>query len=265
MLRRIVPAVMLVCAVICSQLYMMAKTTLPIAAWVLLPAVITACGLFMFIIGLPLWLRMVPMNTLYGVRLTSTMVADEHWYDANAFAGRKITEWSLSVLTAGMTGFYQLPRHQDDYPWAALALVLTAVAAILVSVWSWLRHHPVTGPATKPSRLTKACGQFFTAIVVAFFIKGFILDTYRMAGRSEPGVTEGSHWIAGKLDTGFAPGELVAYVHESGYHYVARVVKREPDGLMLKRGGSPDNFFVKWDRVIGKMLFSHFTPDTPKP
>ena len=41
---------------------------------------------------------------------------------------------------------------------------------------------------------------------------------------------------------------------------------RERDGLILKRGGSPDSFFVKWDKVIGKMLFSHFTPDAfPKP
>jgi hypothetical protein len=40
-------------------------------------------------------------------------------------------------------------------------------------------------------------------------------------------------------------------------------VEREPKGLRLKRGGSPDEFFVPWDKIVGKMLFSHFSPDAP--
>ena len=260
-----VPAMVVIGVVWAGLMRVLLDVVGPSTPWVIVPSGVTVIGLLFFILALPLWLRMVPVNQFYGLRISSTMLSDERWYEANANVGKVFLIWSLVILCAGLAGFFQLPRHQDDYPWAVLALTLTAVAAILVSVWSWLRHHPVTGPATKPSRLAKACGQFFTAIVVAYFIKGFILDTYRMAGNSEPGVTQGSHWIAGKLDTGFAPGELIAFVHESGHHYLARVVKREPDGLLLKRGGSLDTFFVKWDRVIGKMLFSHFTPDALKP
>lgn len=230
---------------------------------VIMPILVTATGVLTFVSAVPLWLRVVPMNGIYGLRLPTTMASEDRWLDANALAGRHSFWWSILLMGAGLAGFYQLPRHQDSYPWAALALVLASIVGWTVSVWWWLRQHPVNAAPRKQNRLAKIMGQFFTGLVVAYFIKGFILDAYHMAGRSEPGVTQGSHWIAGKLDTGFASGDLIAYVHESGHHYLARVIKREPEGLLLKRGGSPDEFFVKWDRVIGKMLFSHYTPDVP--
>lgn len=262
----LVPGVAAVCAVIGWLVYALASSTVALSAWLLIPGAVTACGLLMFIVAVPLWLCLVPVNTLYGVRLSSTRNTDERWYEVNALAGKKLLLWSVSILIAGIVGFHQLPRHQDDYPWAALALTLTAIAAVLVSVWSWLRHHPVNGPVTKPSRWAKSAEQFLTAIVVAYFIKGFIFDAYRIAGKSEAAVTQGSHWITSKLDTGFTPGELIAFEHDSGHAWIARIVNRESDGLLLKRGDSPDTFFVKWDKVIGKLLFSHFTPDAiPRP
>jgi hypothetical protein len=226
---------------------------------------VTLLGLVLFGAGLPFWLRLVPRQSRFGLRLASTTLRDERWYEANAYLGKKLCAWSVPVLAAGVAGFYQLPRHQDDYAWAALALTLTAVAAVVVSVVFWLRHHPVEGPATKPSRWVKYAGQALTALVLAFFIKGFILEMYRMAGRAEVAVTQGSHWIASKLDTGFEPNDLVVFEHESGYPYVGRVVKREDKGLLLKRGGVAEEFFVDWDKVIGKLWFSHFTPDKMKP
>jgi tRNA A-37 threonylcarbamoyl transferase component Bud32 len=261
-----VPAMAVVAVVWAVLMRMLVDAVEPSTPWVVVPSGVTIIGLLFFILALPLWLKMVPMNQFYGLRIPSTMVSDERWYAANAHAGRTFLIWALVILGAGLAGFFQLPRHQDDYPWAVLALTLTAVAVILVSVWSWLRHHPAMGSETKPSRLAKYAGQFFTAIVVAYFIKGFIFDSYRMAGRVEAGVNQGSHWIACKLDTGFDPGDLIAFAHESGHAWIARVVKREKDGLVLKRGGQTDTFFVKWNQVIGKLVFSHFTPDVvPQP
>jgi hypothetical protein len=62
------------------------------------------------------------------------------------------------------------------------------------------------------------------------------------------------------LDTGFDSGDIIAFEHERGHPYIARVVKREDKGLLLKRGGVEEAFLVPWDKVIGKLLFSHFTP-----
>lgn len=252
------------CGVFCLVMYRIFTVEGTSLTMHIVPGLVTSAGLVMLLAAVPLWMRLVPMNSLYGLRLASTMISDDRWYEANAYLGKKLCAWSVPVLAAGVAGFYQLPRHQDDYAWAALALTLTAVAAVVVSVVFWLRHHPVEGPATKPSRWFKYAGQALTALVLAFFIKGFILEMYRMAGRAEVGVTQGSHWIASKLDTGFKPNDLVVFEHASGYPYVGRVVKREDKGLLLKRGGVAEEFFVDWDKVIGKLWFSHFTPDAVK-
>jgi tRNA A-37 threonylcarbamoyl transferase component Bud32 len=230
----------------------------------IVPVVVSTAGLVMFAVGVPLWLRLVPVNPIFGLRLPSTMATDERWYESNAFAGKHLFGWSLMVIGAGFAGFHQLPRHQDDYPWAAVALLLAAVASLLVSTWWWLRQHPQNAPARPRNRLVGWGGQAFVAVIIAMFIRSFIITPYSIPQASEPGVTKGSHWIASRIDSGFDQGDLIVYEHTSSQAWIARVVKREPDGLLLKRGGSADTFFVKWDKVIGKMLFSHFTPDALK-
>jgi len=232
---------------------------------VIVPVCVTTAGLMMFIAAIPLWLRLVPVNLICGVRLPSVIASEERWYAVNAHAGKKLFWWSLTVIGAGIAGFYQLPRHQDAYPWAALVLTLVAVMASVISTLWWLRQNPVDGKKPKASRFTGWGGQALVAIVVAMFIRSFMITTYQIPQGNEPGVARNSHWIASRIDSGFSPGDLIVFVHESGQTWIARIVKREPDGLLLKRGGSPDNFFVKWDKVVGKMLFSHFSPDALRP
>jgi Protein kinase domain/SdpI/YfhL protein family/SLBB domain len=218
-------------------------------------------GMLLWGLALPLWLRLVPRNSFYGVRLPSTLVSDERWYEVNVVFGKQLFWWSLTIIGAGIAGFYQLPRHQDAYPWAAITLTVVAVAAVVAATLWWMHQHPVNAPPRPRRRWASWGGQAVVAVVVAFFIKGFILETYRMAGRNEAGVPEGSHWVVTKMDLGFWPGDKIAFEHESGHPYIARVVMREDKGLLLKRGGVEEAFLVPWDRVIGKLLFSHFMPD----
>lgn len=227
----------------------------------IIPTVVSCLGLLFFGLGLPLWLRLVPMNSFYGVRLPSTFQSDQRWFAVNAVFGKHLFWWSLLVMGAGIAGFYQLPRHQDAYPWAAITLTLVAVAASVASTLWWMRQHPAEAPERKKIRLVSWSGQAVVAVVIAMFLKSFIAGAYRVPVGSEPGVAKNSHWFASHLDTGFEKGDLILFEHESGHCWIARVVEREPKGLRLKRGGSPDEFFVPWDRIVGKMLFSHFSPD----
>ncbi|WP_395738898.1 protein kinase domain-containing protein [Prosthecobacter sp.] len=222
---------------------------------------IEVAGVLLAVMAVPLWLRLVPMNSFYGVRLPSTLVSEKRWYEVNAFFGRHQFGWSLSVIAAGIAGFYQLPRHQDAYGWAALTLTLVSVAASVVSTLIWMRRHPVAAPEIKPHRLVRNIELVFPALVLAFFIKSFICAAYFIPGGNEPGVAKGSHWLASRLNTGFAAGDLIAYQHESGQTWLARVVAVEPKGLRLKRGGAQETFSVPWDKVMGKMLFSYYSPD----
>jgi tRNA A-37 threonylcarbamoyl transferase component Bud32 len=230
----------------------------------IIPTVVSCMGLLTFALSLPLWLRLVPINPIYGVRLPSSMASSARWFDVNAVFGKHLFIWSLLVIGAGIAGFYQLPRHQDAYAWASITLTLVAVAASIVATLWWMHQHPVNAPAKKKSRLMSWSGQTVVAVVIAMFIKSFIAAAYRCPNGSEPGVIKNSHWIASHLDTGFTTGDLILFQHESGQIWIARVVAREDKGLLLKRGGSPDEFFMPWDKIVGKMLFSHFSPDVIK-
>jgi hypothetical protein len=231
----------------------------------IIPTVICGMGLLTFALSLPLWLRLVPVNPLYGVRLPSTMASSARWFDVNAHFGKHLFGWSLLVIVAGLAGFYQLPRHEDAYAWASITLTLVAVAASVVATLFWMHLHPANAPARKKSRLMSWSGQAVVAVVVAMFIKAFIAAPYKIAGGAETGVTKGSHWMVSRLDTGFSTGNLVIYQHDGSQYWIARVAAREDKGLLLKRGGVAEEFFVPWDKIAGKMLFAHFSPHVKEP
>jgi len=257
----LLPAITAVCLIFWWMVACLSGTTAPQIVRVIVPVCVTSAGLMMFIAAIPLWLRLVPVNPIYGVRLPSVIASEERWYAVNAHAGKQLFWWSLTVIGAGIAGFYQLPRHQDSYPWAAMVMTLVAVLASVISILWWLRQNPVDGQKPKAGRFAGWGGQAIVAIVVAMFIRSFMITPYKIPQGNEPGVTKGSHWITSRIDTGFSEGDLITFEHASGNPWIARVVKREPDGLLLKRGGSPDVFFVKWDKIVGKMLFSHFSPN----
>ena len=232
------------------------RTVLP---WVLLNA-----GGFSLLLNLCLWLRLVPVNRIYGVQSPATLSSPKRWYEVNAFFGKQAFWWSFVVSCAGIAGFYQLPRHQDAYAWAALTLTLVGIAASVVSTLVWIHRHPVGGPEIRPHRLVRNVELVFPALVLAFFIKAFICASYSIPHGHEPGVAKGSHWMASRLNTGFAPGDLIAYAHESGQTWLGRVVNVEPKGLLLKRGSSAEEFSMPWDKIIGKMLFPYYSPNGAK-
>ena len=256
----LIPALMAACAVFGWMVYHVYSVPGESLTQQIIPVLVTTGGLLIFIAAMPLWLRLVPINSLYGVRLPSTMASSARWFDVNAHFGKYLFGWSLLVICAGIAGFYQLPRHQDAYPWAAITLSLVAVAASVAATLWWMRQHPVNAPARKRNRLVSWSGQAIVAVVIAMFIKSFIFGAYRVPQGNEPGVAKNSHWFASHLDTGFATGDLIIFEHESGQNWIARVVAREDKGLLLKRGGSTDEFFMPWDKIVGRMLFSHFTP-----
>jgi uncharacterized membrane protein len=64
----------------------MADTTIP----TFVPVICVASGLLLIAAGIPLWLRRVPRNALYGVRFASTLSDDQIWYEINARCGRDL-------------------------------------------------------------------------------------------------------------------------------------------------------------------------------
>lgn len=257
----LVPAITLATVALCWLVYELARTAMPQTSWLLTPALVTIVGLIMFCFAVPLWLCLVPVNSVFGVRLPSTMRSESRWYEVNAVFGRHLFWWALLVTGAGVAGFYQLPRHQDAYAWGCVAFTFAAAIASMLSTLVWIRRHPEGREPLKVHWLLRNLELVVPVMVLMFFVRSFIARAYVMPSGNEPGVAKNSRWIASHLSTGFAPGDLVAYAHENGQTWLARVVAVEDKGLLLKRGGKPEEFFMPWDKIIGKMLFSHFTPD----
>lgn len=255
-----VPAVVLLCAVLWWLLYRWTTVGSEEITLFIIPTVVSCMGLLFFALSLPLWLRIVPINPLYGVRLPSTMASNVRWFNVNAHFGKHLFCWSLLVVGAGVAGFYQLPRHQDAYAWAAITLTLVALAAAVVSTIVWMHRHPMGKAPRKPHWLLRNLELVLPVVVLMFFVRSFIGRPYVVPNGAEHGVAKNSRWIATHLNTGFAPGDLIAYEHDSGQTWLARVVVVESKGLRLKRGASPDEFFMPWDKIVGKMLFSYLSP-----
>ena len=47
-------------------------------------------GPLLFVLAIPLWMRAVPRNVLYGVRTRATLADETLWYDVNAACGRDL-------------------------------------------------------------------------------------------------------------------------------------------------------------------------------
>ena len=88
-------------------------------------------GPSLFVLAIPLWMRRVPPNALYGVRTRATMADETLWYDVNAACGRdlaiagalvSIGTWVIDARSAGW-----VPELRN-----------LAIAALLVASLAWV-------------------------------------------------------------------------------------------------------------------------------
>ena len=104
---------------------------MPIMSWVF-----AVFGLIVTLLAIPLMLRRVPPNPLYGLRVPATFRDDQVWYDANAASGRDTLVFGLVVIVAG----FVVPRVLTD-PWTLQVAWIAIVAggAIVVAILGWRR------------------------------------------------------------------------------------------------------------------------------
>lgn len=67
----------------------------------IIPPIVVHCGFGMLLTALsvPLVLRKVPMNRIYGVRTATAFISDRNWYEINAYGGGLLLAYGL-LLTA---------------------------------------------------------------------------------------------------------------------------------------------------------------------
>jgi uncharacterized membrane protein len=93
-------------------------------------------GLILAVLAVPLVLRRVPPNALYGLRVPATFRDDSVWYDANAASGRDMLIYAAVSLLAA----FLLPAAGlRDFAIAIAWIVIAAGGALVVAIIGWRR------------------------------------------------------------------------------------------------------------------------------
>jgi uncharacterized membrane protein len=93
----------------------------------LIASVIVGSGLLMFSLAIPLILRRVPPNCVYGVRTNASFASNSDWYRINAIGGRYLVATGLVILITGGVGFCLPVSMFVSYSVTATATTLLAV------------------------------------------------------------------------------------------------------------------------------------------
>jgi uncharacterized membrane protein len=100
-------------------------------------SLITVLGvsLLLVMVAVPLALRRVPRNAVYGFRTRATMQEDELWYSANAYFGRNLIAATVCgcALAIAIYVFFPLPLD-SVVPVSVLCLAAPGLIATLATL-----------------------------------------------------------------------------------------------------------------------------------
>jgi uncharacterized membrane protein len=96
---------------------------------------ILACDIIFIIIAIPLILRKVPRNVIYGFRTRATLKDDFVWYEANAYFGKLFLISSfVSALLIVYFYFLDIVSMQKFINVSIAVLVVPPMVAVLLTL-----------------------------------------------------------------------------------------------------------------------------------
>jgi uncharacterized membrane protein len=87
-------------------------------------------GVLLFAIGVPLALKLVPPNSVYGVRTSKTRASLEVWYASNRSAGINMAIAGIVIAVAALV----VPRLTLDYSEGVRVLILGTIVIFAVFI-----------------------------------------------------------------------------------------------------------------------------------
>jgi uncharacterized membrane protein len=110
----------------------------------MIPPIVVHCGIGLLTtaFSVPLVLRKVPMNRVYGIRVPKAFKSDNHWYDINAYGGKLFLVFGLFLTIFGIAAEDLAPPPTSI--WTAVFIVgpLLLIFPILVLINSYARGLP---------------------------------------------------------------------------------------------------------------------------
>lgn len=110
----------------------------------MIPPVVAHCGigLVTIAISIPLVLRKVPMNRLYGIRVPKAFKSDANWYDINAYGGKLFLAFGLFLVIFGIAVKDLAPPPTSIWTAPFVVGPLLLVLPILALINSYVRGLP---------------------------------------------------------------------------------------------------------------------------
>lgn len=97
-----------------------------------IPDVQCLVGVLAALVSIPLILRKVPMNRLYGIRVKRAFASERNWYAINAYGGWLFLFFGVFLAAFGWLARSFAPPPQS--PWAALFMAAPLLSLIPV-IW----------------------------------------------------------------------------------------------------------------------------------
>lgn len=92
-------------------------------------------------VSVPLCLRKVPPNKLYGVRIPKTFASEENWYAINAYGGKQLAYASLPVAITGLVCL-ACPTEDNEAlgPLLGVGVFVVSITVALVRTLSYAKR-----------------------------------------------------------------------------------------------------------------------------
>jgi uncharacterized membrane protein len=85
-------------------------------------------GALLFVLGVPLALKWVPQNPIYGVRTSKTFSSRESWYAANRSVGIDVAIAGIAIAIAALV----VRRAVPDYSEGARVLIIGTIVLVAI-------------------------------------------------------------------------------------------------------------------------------------
>jgi len=100
-----------------------------------------SCGIVFILLSIPLVAKKIPMNGLYGFRISKSFTSDENWYKINAYGGKQLIRWSSLLICIGILYFiFPIRNPQNDALGSVFAtapiIICTTVAIVKTFIFS---------------------------------------------------------------------------------------------------------------------------------
>jgi SdpI/YhfL family protein len=109
---------------------------------------ILGCAVLMALIAIPLALRKVPRNLLYGFRTRATLGDDATWYAANAHFGRGLLIASL-FTAVGIVILYGAGLEPAVFLKVSVGVMVAPLAVAILSTFRFIRSLKAGEPNEK--------------------------------------------------------------------------------------------------------------------